>query len=187
MLSPAQIELLLSQRSISERQPWASNDELKIQDFYQTVCASVCRDTASLSRIEWRHYSSGYASFIDAWFYKPERRFGSSGIFRKWSHYKGLIVLLSRLSPHFVFMEGEKHWTTTGGSSYMPESAMLDRLPTPGVAALAAEVQAILESHGLVRAFKDDLSDSLPLDIEVPTILAEPPYTQYDALFYWED
>jgi hypothetical protein len=186
MLTPSQIDLLLSQRTISEEQPWASNDAQKIEDFYRVVCAAVSQTTGALSRIEWRHYSAGYASFIDAWFYKPERGFKVDEALRDGAEYKGLIVLLSRLSPYFVFMEGEKRWSAKSSSSYMPESAMLDQLLAPSIVALAPDVQAILESYGLVRAFKADLSAALPADIDVPTILADQ-LTQYDALYYWED
>lgn len=186
MLTPSQIDLLLVQRAISEKQPWASNEPRKIDGFYRTVCSAVEQATGALSRIEWGHYGSGYASFIDAWFYKPEAGFKVDEKLGKGSEYKGLVVLLSRLSPYFVFMEGEKRWHAKGGSSYLPESAMLDRLLAPAIVALAADVQALLESHGLTRLFEADLSAELPPEIEVPTILADR-FTQYDALYYWED
>jgi hypothetical protein len=186
MFTPSQIDLLLVQRSISDQQPWASDDSQKIDGFYRGVCAAVGQTSGALSRIEWGHYGAGYASFIDAWFYKPEAGFKVDEKLGKGSEYKGLVVLLSRLSPYFVFMEGEKRWHAKGGSSYLPESAMLDRLLAPAIVALAAEVQVVLESHGLVRLFKADLSAALPPDIEVPTILADQ-FTQYDALYYWED
>lgn len=186
MLTPSQIDLLITQRSISGLQPWASNDSQKIDDFYRTVCATVAQSSGALSRIEWGHYGSGYASFIDAWFYKPEAGFKVDEALGKGSEYKGLVVLLSRLSPYFVFMEGEKRWHAKGGSSYLPESAMLDRLLAPAIVALAAEVQTVLENHGLVRLFKADLSAALVPNIAVPTILADQ-FTEYDALYYWED
>ena len=103
------------------------------------------------------------------------------------NEHTGLVVLLSRLSPFFVFMEAEKSWHTHGGSSYLPEFEMIDRLPTHVVADLAHQVQAILESYGLVRASRDELMESLPLALYVPTILTNRAFSQFDALFYWED
>ena len=84
-------------------------------------------------------------------------------------------------------MEAEKSWHTHGGSSYLPEFEMIDRLPTHVVADLAHQVQAILESYGLVRASRDELMESLPLALYVPTILTNRAFSQFDALFYWED
>ena len=187
LLSLHQVKALLSKRSISDRHPWATNDEQAIDAFYASVCGEVSHATGTLSRIEWAHYGSGYASYIDAWFYKASPEFNVRKPLRYGNEHTGLVVLLSRLSPYFVFMEGEKTWHAGGGSSYLPESGMVDHLPTEAVAALASQVQPILESRGLVRALRESLMEPLPPDLQVPTILAHRGVTQFDALFYWED
>jgi hypothetical protein len=55
------------------------------------------------------------------------------------------------------------------------------------VSLLAGQVQPVLESHGLVRAVREQLSEPLPAGLSVPTILTNRGFTQFDALFYWED
>lgn len=187
LLSLPQAKALLSQHSISDLHPWKTNDEPAIDAFYAMVCAEVSHATGALSRIEWTHYGSGYASYIDAWFYKASPEFNVRTSIGQGSEHTGLVVLLSRLSPYFVFMEGEKTWHAHGGSSYLPEFGMVDHLPTQAVAALADQVQPILEGHGLVRASREALMEPLPPDLQVPTILADRGFTQFDALFYWED
>jgi hypothetical protein len=76
---------------------------------------------------------------------------------------------------------------THGGSHYLPEFNMLDRFETQAVAILAQQVQPILEDQGLVRVAKEQLEEPLVRGLHVPTILTDRGYTQFDALFYWED
>ncbi len=187
LLSPDQIERLLSQQAISEQYPWATGDEKAIEGYLKGVCAAVSRVTRADSRIEWDHYGSGYASFVDAWFYKNTPEFNVKRPLRYGEEHVGLVVLLSRLSPYFVFMEGEKYWHPHGGATYLPEFEMLDKLDTQSVSVLAQQVQPVLESFGLIRAHRENLSEPLPSTLHVPTILTDRGFTHFDALFYWED
>ncbi|MBZ5790889.1 hypothetical protein K8353_12315 [Burkholderia contaminans] len=187
LLSYEQIELLLFQQTISDRHPWVTGDERVIDAYLRGACEAMARATRAKSRIEWGHYGSGYASFVDAWFYKTTPEFNVARPTHCEEEHVGLVVLLSRLSPYFVFMEGEKHWDPHGEGSYLPEFGMLDKLENKGVQQLAEEVQPILEGYGLARAMRVELSDSLPPGTDVPTILNRHGLTQFDALFYWED
>ncbi|WP_254368376.1 hypothetical protein [Pectobacterium carotovorum] len=99
-----------------------------------------------------------------------------------------MTVLLSRLSPYFVFMESEKQWDVHGGGyQALPELEMIDRLETPVVIELSQQVQSELEKCGLVRAYKEQLTSLLPTGTRVPTVLTDRGFTQFDALFHWED
>ena len=93
---------LASQRPIGGRHPWDSNDEAQVDGFYRRVCAELERTLPAASRIAWGHYGSGYASFVDAWFYREERDFKTG----KGDQHIGLVILLCRLAPCFVFMQG---------------------------------------------------------------------------------
>jgi hypothetical protein len=55
------------------------------------------------------------------------------------------------------------------------------------VRSLALQVQPLLEGVGLQRLLSSDLSTPLAADVRVPTILVDAPYTEFDALFHWED
>jgi hypothetical protein len=187
LLTQSEIECLLSQRCISQVQPWVTNDARLIEKHLADACAATARETTTQSRIEWNHYGSGYASFVDAWFYRNTSEFNVQQPGEQGEAHTGLVVLFSRLSPYFVFLEGEKRWHGAGGSSYLPAFGMLDQLKTQGVSLLAKSVQPILERCGLIRAYYRQLSEPLPADIPVPTILTDDGFTQFDALFYWED
>jgi hypothetical protein len=187
LLTAAQVETLIRGQPISDRDPWATGDEPLVDAFLRTVCDAICRLTGSESKVAWDHYGSGYASFVDAWFYKDTADFDPRQPVQHGHGYTGLVVLLSRLSPHVVFMEGERHWHGQGSSSYLPAFAAIDQFESPGVIALAQQVQPILERHGLVRLTRDALATPLPPDLAVPTILSDEPFTQFDAMFHWED
>ncbi|MDC9817895.1 hypothetical protein ABRQ07_01760 [Pectobacterium polonicum] len=191
LLSSHDITSLLLQpvaQCISDEYPWVSNDEAFIDKHFKGVCAQVMRVTHTKSRIEWNHYGSGYASFIDAWFYKNTPDFNAKRPVHYGEEHTGLTVLLSRLSPYFVFMESEKQWDVHGGGyQALPELEMIDRLETPAVIALSQQVQSELEKCGLVRAYKEQLASLLPTGTRVPTVLTDRGFTQFDALFHWED
>ncbi|MDF0607046.1 hypothetical protein HZU77_015580 [Neisseriaceae bacterium TC5R-5] len=191
LLSPEQIHCLLSHQIISTQLPWLGGQDEVIENHLRTLCTLVMQKTRTESKIEWDHYGCGYASFVDAWFYRPTADFYITPLTCPKVHCTGLVVLLSRLSPYFVLMEANKFWDDTGdGGGYLPDFRMLDDFKNPAVIELASQVQILLEEQGLIRAYKEQLSERLPVGLEVPTILAdfdEQGFTQYDALFHWED
>ena len=187
MLSEQQIDDLLRQQSISDIHPWSSNDSDAIDAYYKTVCAELTRRTGTSSKIEWNHYGSGYASYIDAWIYKPTPDFSVDYPGKQGEAYEGLCILLSRLSPYFVFLQGTKTWKERGGSSYMPAYEAVDHLTHPSVISLAAKAQEVLTSFGLIRASKNDLGSPINPSIRVPTNLSDGPFIEFDALYHWED
>ncbi|UOQ91013.1 hypothetical protein MUN74_09025 [Agromyces endophyticus] len=187
MFSPGQIRDLIDGRPIVDGFAYGKSDEAAVDALHRNVCRAIERQTSTLSRIVWDDYGSGYASFVDAWFYREESGWAGPAISGAQS-WQGLAVLLSRLSPYFVFLEGHKSWDERGGSSYMPSFGDIDRLSSPAVAALAGQVQAVLEQHGLIRLHATDLSAPLDPSIRVPSLFSAPgTYLEYDALFYWED
>jgi hypothetical protein len=199
LLSRAQIERLISRKRIAEIPPGPRRRGGR--GFYGRVCEEISRRTGVLERGEWNHYGCGYASYIDAWFYRTSAEFQVAPPTASEEKYRGLGVLLSRLSPYFVIMEGEKGWWTTpsnshsktrnqaagGGHSYVPQFEMVDRLSSPAVRKLAAQLEPMLTEFGLIRVGKDQLSEPLPDDIRIDTNLSDGPLRLFDALFYWYD
>lgn len=187
-LSDDEISALLSERSISQAYPWVTNDFREIEKFYKSLIAQAMRKTQVKSLVEWQNYGSGYASFVDAWFYRESPDFSARFRPDRGEAYTGLVVVLSRLSPYFVLMEGEKSWNADGGgSSYLPHLDSVDEFRSQAVINLADDVQAILEEHGLIRLNHAMLDKPLDPDIDVPTVLTNRPFTLFDALFHWED
>jgi hypothetical protein len=187
LLCIEEIERLLLGEPISAHHPWVTKDDRLIEDHLRRACGAVRSITKTEARIEWNHYGSGYASFVDAWFYRPASEFNVRKSLKFGEEHTGLVVLLSRLSPYFAFMEGEQRWNAQGSSSYLPDFSALDKLEAESVALLAQQAQSILEGHGLIRAYHEQLSEPLPASLHVPTILTSGGFKQFDALFFWED
>lgn len=189
LLTNEEVEHLLAEQSISQDHPWATNNEQVIYSHLRSVCEKVEQATGIKALIDNEHYGCGYASFLDAWFHKP---FAIPDFKRNRRHsesHVGLVVLLSGLSPFFVFMEGRKSWSHGGRSSYFPNFDMVDALKLQEVLELADQVQPVLESQGLVRAYRDQLTTLLPPGTQVATLLVSgmERYCQFDALFHWAD
>ncbi len=52
---------------------------------------------------------------------------------------------------------------------------------------LAGPVESALTTMGMLRLRRQDLEPFLPDDVGLPTILSDPPFRLFDAVFYWED
>jgi hypothetical protein len=59
---------------------------------------------------------------------------------------------------------------------------MLDELETENVSLLARQARPVLESRGLIRAVREQPSEPLLSGLQIPTILADRGFTQFDAL-----
>jgi hypothetical protein len=186
-LTSSDIDALMAGETIGDAHPWNTGNPDLIEGHYKLVCAAVERTCRAKSRIEWNHYGSGYASFVDACFYRPEAAFAPAHPTDYENEYVGLVVLLSRLSPFYALAEGEKGWSSTRGHSYMPCLDAIDRLTVPSVKELEKSCSAILESHGLQRLHAEALSHPMPPGTRIATNLSDRAHTYFDALFHWDD
>jgi hypothetical protein len=184
MFNDEQLASLIHEEPIQTGLPFDPRDDKSIRRFYEPLVRKIEMDGGLSSRVEWNHYGSGYASFIDAWFYPAD---GRSRVSFRNEHYVGLFVLLSRLSRYFVIGQGEKTWSRDGGSSYMPSFDSIDTVDHPALAGHVIPVASILTDAGMVRMKRDDLSQLLPERFGIPGILSSPPFRHFDALFHWED
>lgn len=183
ILSPEQIDALLARKPISDEWPWATCDEEVVDKHWEEVLDEICRSLNLRHKSEFGHYGSGYASYVDSWFYRDDDdfRFGEGRC------YWGLVILYSRLSPYYAMGQGQKAWNDRGGSSYLPCFDFVDHFTHQSVVGLVSGAEAVLERRGLRRIRKEDVSENLDIDIVVPTILQNPPLHHFDAIFYWED
>ena len=112
--------------------------------------------------------------------FPPHRRAGGE-------RHVGLVVLLSRLSRFFVLGQDERAWSADGGSGGLPNFDAVDDITQPAILSLVRPVTALLTAGGLQRLARPKLAAFLPAAMQVPTILTDGPFRQFDALFYWED
>lgn len=185
MFNESESEKLLRAESISDQHPWMTNDERQIDSFYRKVIGRLEIDQNLKSRIEWDHYGSGYASYIDAWFYQDSDEFRELAPLGEC--FVGVAVLFSRLSPFYVLGQGSKAWSEGGGSSYLPCMDFVDVFDLDCTRKLSKTIESFLEKQDLSRVKRVDLENPLSPDYRVPTILSDSPWTEFDALFHWED
>ena len=184
MFTDEQLEALINAQSIEKRLPFDSADDNSIRGFYEPLVRRIENAQKLKSQIEWNHYGSGYASFIDAWFYPSD---ATTRVSPHGEHHVGIFVLLSRLTRYFVVGQGEKAWSTKGRSGYMPDFDLTDTVKHPVLIDHVDSITILLAEAGLTRLRKDDLAARLPLKFGTPTILSSSPYRHFDALFHWND
>ena len=183
--SAVEVGRLIQGQPVREPLPFDPANDGAIRHFYEGLVRQIERAQGLRARVEWNHYGSGYASFIEAWFYPADDRARLPG--REEGH-AGLVVLLSRLSRCFVLGQDEKRWSADGsGSAGLPNFSTVDDITHPAILPFVAPVTALLTVAGLQRLHRQDLAAALPETLQVPTILTELPFRQFDALFYWQD
>ena len=183
----AEVARLIQGKPVGEPLPFDPADDSSIYQFYAELVQRIEREQGLRARVEWHHYGSGYASFIEAWFYPADGRASLPPFQASGERHVGLVVLLSRLSRYFVLGQDEKAWSADGDSGELPNFSSVDDLTHPAVLALVAPVTILLAARGLQRLSRSELAAFLPEDAQVPTILTDEPFRQFDALFHWED
>lgn len=184
MFCHEEIVKLLRGDPIDSSLPFDSSDESTIRAFYEPIIQRAESRFDLATRTEWDHYGSGYASFVDAWFYRPD---GTGRLSSFAEHHMGIWVLLSRTTRFFVIGQGEKSWHSQGGGSYMPCFDDAECIEHPAIAALASPIIDHFEEAGLTHLSRESLSAPLDSTYGVPDILSGPPFRHFDALFHWED
>lgn len=186
------LTLLLTEHEISELvqgRPIPSlahpaGDQPSVESFFRVAIQEICTATGAAERTEWNHYGSGYASFLDSWFYYTDGRARRSVADE---HHAGVFVLFSRLTGTYALGQGEKAWSVKGGSSYLPNFDSIDVFDHPALTEMTSIIDVTLKRRGLRRLRSADLEPMISGIHHVPTILANPPHRVFDAIFYWED
>ena len=183
----AEVARLVQGQPVRLPLPFDPADDESIRRFYGNLVKQIERADGLRARVEWGHYGSGYASFIEAWFYPADGRASLPPHQAGDERHAGLVVLLSRLSRYFVLGQDEHSWSANGGSGGLPNFSTVDDLTHPALLPHVAPMTALLTAAGLRRLSRADLAAPLPPDVRVPTILSDQPFRQFDALFHWED
>ncbi len=166
--------------------PWNSGVETLIEDFLRKLIRDIELSTDTKSFAEFDHYGSGGSSYVDVWFYRKTEEFKRSN---NKQHYNGLFILMSRQANYYVVGESERTWTVNESTSSfeLPSLKAVDHFKHDCVQKLSNNIEPILNSLGLIRLNKEELSKPLDPDLIVPTILSDPPFALFDAIFNWED
>lgn len=165
--------------------PWklAQNSD----SFYERMCSDICVELGLVSRNEFNAYGCGYASFLDAWFYKDDAQFRAGNPNDEGHAFVGLFILLNQYAPLYVLGEGEKSWSSVSASSYLPNADMVDKFESRAVKALSVTVEQKLSEHGMIRLRSAEIMQPISSEIEIETNLSDGECKLFDALFHWLD
>jgi hypothetical protein len=178
------IDSLLARKPIVKMSPWVSQNDYEIEEFYKKIITEITVKFSLLDETEYDNYGSGYGSYIDCFLYRKDDNFR----FGNGESFNGLNILLSRLSNYYALGSTWHSWRGKHkASGSMPHLDSIDNFKETPIIELVNPVSSVLEKYGLVRLEKQQLSELLHPGKFVPTILSDPPWYYFDALFYWED
>ena len=172
---------------IWERLPAAPGGRKPGYSFYPGLLRELEKKLRAKSKIDVDSHGQGFASYVDAWFYRDhddfrDRQLGGENCFA------GLAVTLWRFGPYYILGEYTKAWEARTGSSGLPSFEGIDRFPTPAVRALSTVAENTLAEGGLVRLHKSQLAIPLPERYRgIPSNLRDGEPRLFDAVFYWLD
>lgn len=185
--NPVALESAVSDELASTAGAWTGGPTA-VEGFLRRVVADLNRLPALIvEHAEFRHYGSGYASYVDVFMTKRDGSMRRSANGR--TDVEGLTLALCRLAPLAVLL---KHsWRSSGpgaaGGHSMPELLRVVDIDLPEWAEECRQIRQMLDGHGIALLGLQVLG--LPLDarLRVETALGDPPYCVFDAWFHWMD
>ncbi|GAB5525460.1 MAG: hypothetical protein Roseis2KO_33320 [Roseivirga sp.] len=180
--------------AVSDVYPYSTRNNRKIEEFLSQLVGRLSDITSISIEADFNHYGSGYASYVPLNISKRDKsdviqEHHSQGVSLT-TH--GLMMNLSRVAPVAVY--GGGHWTKaytngqeTGGSSHFLEPEMLESLPSGAWEYELNSIRVILAEYGINIPQKEELARSLNFEIDIPTLLGDPPFRVFDCFFYWMD
>lgn len=185
-LSDAELRSLIAGRPFGPGTVYEGGDEAAITGFLRGVVAGLARSALVEVEADFKHYGSGYASYVDVFCAKRGGRSTTEVNGVRWID--GLVIYLSRLAPVAALGPSQRTRHRTGGSSDYLDAGKVGVLPPGDWSAEWNEVHAKLtDRYGLTLLDRDELNRRLPFTADIATVLADRPYRVFDAVFYWED
>ena len=154
---------------------------------YCDASVLLCSRLGVLEHREWEAYGSGYASFLDSWYYLKEPGFRLKP-FGSGERYAGVTVIYSLFHPMFCAFESEREWDVDGcGSSLLPGVGVIDQYRSDRVKALSLKICKALRDSGIPQVSRTTLETPLDAGIAVETNLSNGTLRLFDAFFNWID
>ena len=159
-------------------------DDVEAEEAIRSAIQTLTEDHQLDCQAEFSHYGSGYASFVDAWFFQRESAFR---IPDQREHYVGLAVLFCRFARVYCLMEGERSWSGGSSASYLPGFEEIDRFASRSVNDLVPIIESTLTRLGWRRLVREELETEFHSGTTLPANLIDGHPRYFDALFHWED
>lgn len=134
-------------------------------------------------KADWDHYGSGFASYVDIFCPLVQEIKDSN------RYDYGLRIYLCRLAPVAVMAPASTVTSLDNcsfSSGFIRNDGKWEAIPE-SMHDVALQCRRMIEEYGWTWPEPSRLGEPLGFDANIPTILADPPYHIFDALFYWED
>ncbi len=174
--------------------PFSTGDAAAVEAHLRRLVARLAADPRLLVTADFGSYGSGYASYVPV---RVSRRDGRDT--RTTTQGRnvtedtaGVLAYLCRLAPYWFY--GGSNWSVTqragqphSGSSGFLAADSRAGLDQPAWATDLGRLEERLCLAGYQLLPPALLAQPAPARINVPTVLADPPYQVFDCFFYWED
>jgi hypothetical protein len=174
--------------------PFTLGSIAKIETYIRKIVARLTSISTLLVDADFTSYGSGFASYVTIRISKRDRSDSTTLAQnqRVTYHTKGLMLYVSRLTPHWFY--GGSEWAKTyeggretgGGSLFLEPTSQT----TINQAVWQHDTQliaAVLQEFHYGLLTPTELIQPAPTDISIPTVLADKPYSVFDCFFYWQD
>lgn len=174
--------------------PFSSSSWQHSDDYLKQMTGRL-KDIRSIElNADFEHYGSGFSSYVPIFMSKKDKSdvtITTDGDIRTETT-NGLLLYLCRLAPVAVY--GGETWTKTfhkqqwrsGSTPYLALTS-IGILPQIDWTNEIVAITNILNEYRWSLLTKEEVDIKLDFDLTIPTVLAAPPYTVFDCLFYWED
>lgn len=167
--------------------PWAGGSAA-VEGFLRRVAADLGRlPELTVHHAEFRHYGSGYASYVAVFLTKRDGSTQRSE--QGWTHVEGLSLALCRLAPVAVLLKPSTRSSgPNGAGSYgLPDLLQVADADIPGWEAECRQIGQVLDRHDITLLRSKVLGQPLDAHLRIETVLGDPPYRVFDAWFHWMD
>jgi len=124
----------------------------KLTELYNKATKAVLVSGRVKERREWSSYGSGFASFVESWFYIPEKSYAIDYPGKTGRSFRGVSVFFSLLEPMFSVGESSQYWDESSGGSALPCIGIVDEYESDAVRSLSQDICQTIQAMGIPQA-----------------------------------
>lgn len=185
---------ICKEKVVGDFYPFDTNNLDEVNSYIRKIVGRLRNISGIKVEADFDSYGSGFASYINVKISKKDRsdtKIITEGL-KKTEWIKGITIYICSLAPFWYFggnewtisFEKEK-WIGGSGSFLRPES--IDSYDKVFWEKEVEQIKHILGEFRYNLLTKQELEKELWFNVDIPTVLVDPPYQVFDCFFYWED
>jgi hypothetical protein len=179
---------------IGDFPPFSLGSIAKTENYIRKIVARLASVSTIIVEADFSSYGSGFASYVEIRISKRDRSDSITLAQNQRVTYEtnGLVLYVSRLTPYWFY--GGSRWAETyekgkhtgGGSMFLEPTSQIN-INQAVWQHDSQLIESVLQEFRYSLLVENELTQPAPIDIFIPTILADKPYKVFDCFFYWED